>query len=184
MKHLTFYLYYDKLKEVLDYGIMQFLHWKRVKTEIESKRRRMMQQSKWECFLIKYRGSPRVKMVDLEAGGLRRRSLLKEGISSREGVYEFELFRRDCCVTEQKDLDRKLERELLVQVLYGLDSRRDRLSTKRKASELRRWLLIFKLVGSKYGDYDWLNDRKIAELVFGTLGLMRKELMFEYGFVL
>ena len=131
-------------------------------------------------FLVKYQNCPRAKIVDLEVDGLRSRSLLKNGISPREGVYEFELFRRDC-VTTPKDWDSQLTSSILAQVLYGLGWPDKPVSTERKISRLKQWLSDFKRIGSKYGDYSWLDETKITELIAKTLGLARREMMIELG---
>ena len=126
-------------------------------------------------FLAKYNGSPRAKMVDLETDGLKPRSLLKKGISTKEGVYEFELLRRTCGTTP-KDQDSRLTSSLLVQVLYGLGWPDKQIPIETMISKLRQWLRSFKRIGSKYGDYSWLDDAKIDELVDRTLGKVQRQI--------
>ena len=39
--------------------------------------------------------------------------------------------------------------------------------------------LDFKCIGSKYGDYTWLDDHKVAELIEKVFGLISQEILLE-----
>ena len=125
-------------------------------------------------FLAEFRGSPMAKMVDLEVDGIRAPSLSKNSMTPGNGVYEFELQRRQCSTRK----DWWLSTDILSRVLYSFGFP-DKPITKKMVARLKRWLLNFKRIGSKYGDYSWLDDNKINELIKQNLGLIDKEIELE-----
>lgn len=120
--------------------------------------------------------TPRDKMKDLEADGLRMHDTLEE-FTPKIGVYEFEMYRRNYT---DINIEGYLTSSLLPAASYGLGfPDRKNMTGKKLESELKKWLIEFKTIGSKYGDYTWLDNDKIHQLVSRTIKLFGRQIEIE-----